>query len=180
MSGRVQGACRLTEDINDFRRNVREWLADNCPEEMRTPMKGEFDAPWGGRVAQFDSDAQKMWFDRMVERRWLAPDWPEEYGGAGLSAAAVQVLAEELRRIRARPPILSEGLWMIGPCHPAVRVRRAEAGASAQDRARPDPLVPGLFGTGRRIRPCESQDPCRGPRRSLAGQRPEGLDQLCA
>ncbi|BBE33295.1 acyl-CoA dehydrogenase family protein [Sphingosinicella microcystinivorans] len=105
----------MTEDINDFRRNVREWLADNCPEEMRTPMKGEFDAPWGGRVAQFDSDAQKMWFDRMVERRWLAPDWPEEYGGAGLSAAAVQVLAEELRRIRARPPILSEGLWMIGP-----------------------------------------------------------------
>ena len=39
-----------------------------------------------------------------------------------------------------------------------IRHRRAEARASAQDRARRNPLVPGLFGTQRRLRPRRPAD----------------------
>jgi hypothetical protein len=41
---------------------------------------------------------------------------------------------------------------------------------------RRDPLVPGLFRAGRRLRPRGAADPLRGQGRPLPGQRPEDLD----
>ena len=36
-------------DLDAFRKDTRAWLEENCPEDMRTPMKGFEDACWGGR-----------------------------------------------------------------------------------------------------------------------------------
>jgi alkylation response protein AidB-like acyl-CoA dehydrogenase len=105
----------MTADLDIFRAEARAWLEANCPSEMRMPMTAEFGAPWGGRKPTFDSDAQRIWFERMVERRWTAPTWPVEYGGAGLSVEEAHVLGDELRRIKARPPLIGTGLWMLGP-----------------------------------------------------------------
>jgi alkylation response protein AidB-like acyl-CoA dehydrogenase len=41
--------------------------------------------------------------------------WPKEYGGGGLSGEENRVLDAELRRISARPPLQSFGIWMLGP-----------------------------------------------------------------
>jgi alkylation response protein AidB-like acyl-CoA dehydrogenase len=100
--------------LQAFRNETRAWLEAACPAAMRAPM-GEDDAVWGGRTFKFKSPEAKAWFDAMAAKGWTAPTWPKEYGGGGLSAAENNVLQEELRRIKARPPLSSFGLWMLGP-----------------------------------------------------------------
>lgn len=102
-------------DLDTFRQETRLWLEQNCPPEMRTPVLSEEDYCWGGRKWQFRSPGEKLWLERMAERGWTAPEWPREYGGGGLSREEAKVLASEMRRIKARPPLASFGIWMLGP-----------------------------------------------------------------
>lgn len=104
----------MTDDLDKFRQIVREWLADNCPQSMRTAMPAS-ERPWGGKKAIYPNPETKIWMDRMVERGWTAPTWPTEYGGGGLSATQTSILIQELSRINARPSLFSFGLWMLGP-----------------------------------------------------------------
>ena len=102
-------------DLDSFRCDTRAWLEDNCPPEMRQPIRSEDDLCWGGRNWSFQSDAQKRWLEAMAERGWTVPDWPSDYGGGGLSADEARVLKEEMARIGARPPLTSFGISMLGP-----------------------------------------------------------------
>ncbi len=109
-------ACvAVTSALDAFRSEVRAWLDAACPASMRTPIPSPDEDVWGGRRAVFPCDDARAWFTRMVERGWTAPTWPHEYGGAGLARNEAAVLGEELRRIGARPPLKSLGLWMLGP-----------------------------------------------------------------
>ena len=114
----------------------------------------------------------------MAERGWTVPDWPKDYGGGGLSPAETKVLQQEMARIGARNPLMSFGISMLGPALLKYGNEEQKKQLSDPDRARRDPLVPGLFRAGRRLRPRQPADQVRGQGRSLAGQRPEGLDQL--
>ena len=102
-------------DLESFRAETRAWLEANCPAEMRTPITRDADVCWGGRNAKFASADQKLWLDRMGARGWTVPEWPKVYGGGGLSSDEAKVLAGELRRINARSPLSSFGVWMLGP-----------------------------------------------------------------
>ncbi len=51
----------------------------------------------------------------MAEKGWTVPEWPVEYGGGGLDKAHAKVLREEMRKIGARAPVQSFGIWMLGP-----------------------------------------------------------------
>ena len=102
-------------DLDGFRLETRAWLEANCPPGMRTPMRDESDAVWGGRNPSFKSEAQKVWLERMAERGWTVPDWPKEYGGGGLSPAETKVLKQEMAGIGARSPLMSFGISMLGP-----------------------------------------------------------------
>ncbi|MFN4225633.1 MAG: acyl-CoA dehydrogenase family protein [Hyphomonas sp.] len=102
------------EQLEAFRVETRQWLEANCPPSMRTPMPDD-EVVWGGRNATFKNPDSKVWLDRMGEKGWTAPEWPKQYGGGGLSRGEARVLEQELRRIRARPPLFSFGLWMFGP-----------------------------------------------------------------
>ena len=101
-------------DIDTFRAETRDWLAANCPSEMRQPIASDADVCWGGRNAVL-TDAQRAWLDAMGAKGWTVPEWPTEYGGGGLSKDEAKVLAQELRAIRARSPLASFGIWMLGP-----------------------------------------------------------------
>ena len=103
------------EEIEIFRRQTRAWLEAHCPEEMRRPIKSDDDVCWGGRRWKFASDAQRQWLERMGERGWTVPTWPREYGGGGLSAGEAKVLGQELAALGCRPPLVSFGIWMLGP-----------------------------------------------------------------
>lgn len=71
---------------------------------------------WGGQSQVHDAYT-RAWLDAMAGRGWTAPTWPVEHGGGGLSAAEAAVLQEELRAIKARPPLVrvNPGLTIIGP-----------------------------------------------------------------
>ena len=81
---------------------------------MRTPTPEE-EVIWGGRQQQWINPESRVWLNNMADRGWTVPRWPTEYGGGGLSADEDKILQEELRRIKARSPLQSFGIWMLGP-----------------------------------------------------------------
>lgn len=97
-----------------FREEVREWLAENCPPSMRT-TGSEAETVWGGRNATYPNPEAKAWLEAMASRGWTCPTWPREYGGGGLLHEENMVLQRELRRINARPALVSFGIGMLGP-----------------------------------------------------------------
>ena len=102
-------------DLDTFRSETRAWLAENCPPEMRKPVRSEEDVCWGGRQFKPSSPAQKEWLDKMAAKGWTVPDWPKAYGGGGLSPAETKILREEMAAIKARNPLNSFGISMLGP-----------------------------------------------------------------
>lgn len=101
--------------LNQFKDEVRTWLETNCPQSMRQPYRSDADICWGGRNWEFQSDDQQAWLRRMAEKGWTAPGWPVQYGGGGLDREQVKILKQELKRIKARAPLYSFGISMIGP-----------------------------------------------------------------
>lgn len=101
--------------MDDFRQHVRTWLEQNCPPEMRVPFRGDDDVCWGGRRWVFQSDAQRLWLERMASVGWTVPTWPTEYGGAGLTRDEEKILREEMARLGARVPLQGMGISMLGP-----------------------------------------------------------------
>ena len=102
------------QELEKFRLEARDWLEENCPASMRTPMP-EDEVVWGGRNATFKNPDSRLWLERMADKGWTCPEWPSEYGGGGLSREQALVLADEMQRINARPPLVSFGISMLGP-----------------------------------------------------------------
>jgi acyl-CoA dehydrogenase len=102
-------------ELEAFRQEARAWLLANCPPEMRQPVTSEADVCWGGRRWQFQSEAQRLWLERMAERGWTVPTWPRAYGGGGLSPAEAAALRQEMAALKCRVPLQSFGIWMLGP-----------------------------------------------------------------
>jgi acyl-CoA dehydrogenase len=103
------------DELKEFRQEVRTWLEANCPPEMRRPMQSEDDACWGGRNVRFQSEAQRVWLQRMGEQGWTVPEWPREYGGGGLTREQGKALRQEMQALGCRVPLQSFGIWMLGP-----------------------------------------------------------------
>jgi alkylation response protein AidB-like acyl-CoA dehydrogenase len=91
-----------------FRNEVREFLRQELPADLRQPD----DAVLG--VGTGEDTRDEGWSKTLAKRGWVAPTWPKEYGGAGLSVMHQFIFNEELARARApRPNFLAVGL--IGP-----------------------------------------------------------------
>ena len=89
--------------LESFRGEVREWLSENCPQEVRVGSRDRL------ARALFDE-----WVRKLGSKGWAAPGWPTEYGGGGLDREHQAALAKEMRAIRAPAPG-SFGLSMLGP-----------------------------------------------------------------
>ncbi len=96
--------------LSEFRQNIRAWLEDNCPEDVR----GTGEIPEGGEKTPL-SDAGRRWRTAAAECGYTVPTWPKEYGGAGMSKEEYLVWLDELRRIDAPSPLGGMGVTMIGP-----------------------------------------------------------------
>ena len=57
-------------ELDAFRTEVREWLAENCPDGVRRSHGAPTDVVWGGRQAKFYHEDAKVWLDRMAARGW--------------------------------------------------------------------------------------------------------------
>ena len=99
---------------DNFREETRRWLVANAPAAVYAPLRTADELCWGGKKTRYPDDV-KRWLDVMAERGWTAPTWPREYGGGGLERAEAKILAEEMAKLRLRPPLTGFGLSMIGP-----------------------------------------------------------------
>jgi alkylation response protein AidB-like acyl-CoA dehydrogenase len=95
----------FSPEQEEFRARVRDWLADNVPQELQ---------PYGDQaeMARFDV----AWQRRLSEAGWAGISWPEEYGGRGLTMVEQLIWFEEYARAGA-PDIgsLFVGLNHAGP-----------------------------------------------------------------
>jgi hypothetical protein len=55
-----------------------------------------------------------QWAEALADKGWIAPHWPKEYGGAGLSALLEFVLQEEMMLARV-PTVNGIGAFLLGP-----------------------------------------------------------------
>ena len=63
-----------------------------------------------------DTEAEllRTWRGALGTRGWIAPHWPREYGGAGLTAMEQFIFNEEMAKTRA-PEVGGIGMNMVGP-----------------------------------------------------------------
>jgi alkylation response protein AidB-like acyl-CoA dehydrogenase len=88
-----------------FRKEVRGWIAEALPPDMKA--KAEVDA-------QFTHDDTMRWHKLLYEKGWIAPHWPEKFGGPGFDATRRFVLTEELE-LAGTPQLSPFGLAMVAP-----------------------------------------------------------------
>jgi alkylation response protein AidB-like acyl-CoA dehydrogenase len=98
-------------ELQEFRAETRAWLAENCPPGARGPGPV---ANGSSKIEITDADTL-LWLERMIEKGWTVPAWPEQYGGGGLSNEEYMILLQEMAAINARPALSSFGTSMIGP-----------------------------------------------------------------
>ena len=101
---------KVNVDLTSFRTETRKWLEDNCPLSMRESTKDPSQLYWGGRNGEFSSNDQKIWFDRMLEKKWIVPYWETKYGGGGLSSEENNILNQEMGRLGCRKPHYNFGI----------------------------------------------------------------------
>ena len=93
-----------TEGQELFRVALRAWLDEHAPTGLDIPRDGSPLAP--------DVQERLKEFRRKLGANgWLAPSWPREYGGGGLSPALEVVLQEELRRL-SLPSVGDNHRWI--------------------------------------------------------------------
>ena len=97
-------------EVSEFRREVSEWIAENCP----AGAKGPGQMANGSTKIELEPDVA-LWLERCVEKGFTAPTWPTEFGGGGLPAELAKVFYEEMGKANARTPLTGMGMTMIGP-----------------------------------------------------------------
>src|SRR6185437_4095549 len=102
-------AIQDTPEEAAFRSEVRAFLLENftnLPEKPK-PMSIE------GTLVR--DQATRNWQAALSGRGWLAPHWPKEYGGAGMSVTEQFIFNEEMAEARAPGAGSYHGLSLIGP-----------------------------------------------------------------
>jgi len=88
-----------------FRAEVRDFLRAELPADLRA----DDDTVLGVGVGENPRDQD--WLRKLATRGWVAPAWPREYGGAGMSVMQQFIFNEEMARAGApRPNFLAIGL----------------------------------------------------------------------
>ena len=88
-----------------FRAEVRDFLETDMPADLSAAD----DAILGVGIGE--DERERDWLRTLSKRGWVAPAWPKEYGGAGLSVMQQFIFNEEMARAGApRPNFLAIGL----------------------------------------------------------------------
>jgi alkylation response protein AidB-like acyl-CoA dehydrogenase len=85
-----------------FRDEVRGWLRDNLPEDLKQKSAGG---------EHFSKEDLLRWHRILAKKGWIAPAWPTEWGGPGWDATQRYIFEEEIGLVGA-PPIVPFGVVM--------------------------------------------------------------------
>jgi alkylation response protein AidB-like acyl-CoA dehydrogenase len=86
-----------------FRADMRDFVERNCPAPLRNHPR---------RIPRWETTRE--WFLTLSGAGRLAPGWPANYGGMGLSASKMIIYFEELERWSV-PRLYDMGVFMLGP-----------------------------------------------------------------
>ncbi|MGZ5098185.1 MAG: acyl-CoA dehydrogenase family protein [Usitatibacter sp.] len=100
-----------------FRDEVRTWLRENLPADLRDKV---------ATYADLTKDDLLRWHRILAGKGWIAPAWPKEWGGPGWDVVRRYIFEEECG-FAGTPPIVPFGLTMCA----AVLLR---FGTEAQER----------------------------------------------
>ena len=84
-----------TQEQERFRLEVRAWLEENVPDDMKDPIDGD---DFTYEQYQF---YRELW-RKMGEKGWLFPTYPKEYGGGGMSADYEVIISEEMSQANVK------------------------------------------------------------------------------
>jgi alkylation response protein AidB-like acyl-CoA dehydrogenase len=91
-----------------FRDEVRAFLDAELTEELR-------DAGRRSTSVFCDKEWNLRWHRILHRKGWVAPNWPQEYGGPGWSEMQRHIFAAECA-LASAPALSPMGLRMVGPC----------------------------------------------------------------
>jgi pimeloyl-CoA dehydrogenase large subunit len=94
----------LSREDAAFRDEVRAFIAENYPQEMRVPNP----------ETDLTKEQMLLWHRILYNKGWIAPLWPKEYGGPGWSITQRFVFEQETSRAGTLPP-LAFSVTMVGP-----------------------------------------------------------------
>lgn len=97
----------LERELADFRADVRAFLAEELPDDLRRAASQA--------TSVFIDPAVTLPWQRLLNARgWAAPDWPVEFGGPGWTEIQRYIFAAECAAARA-PGLAPMGLKMVAP-----------------------------------------------------------------
>ena len=88
-----------------FQGEVRAFIAAELPGDVKAKVE---------RGQHLDKGDYVRWQKILFKRGWIAPGWPEEYGGTGWTPLQRHLFEEELARA-STPRIMPFGLSMVAP-----------------------------------------------------------------
>lgn len=108
-----------------FREEVRTFIHERFPKSYRPDPDAEQSLEpedvegYNWVVDRVSDDPVRRegalaWAAALAERGWVAPHWPEEYGGAGLGVVEEFILQEEMMRAHV-PPVNGIAVFLLGP-----------------------------------------------------------------
>jgi alkylation response protein AidB-like acyl-CoA dehydrogenase len=108
----------LGPELEAFRGEIREWIQTNRPSGLEE--LADWRSPgMAGSARQIgvatDHPLYAEWDATLAEARLICPQWPEEFGGRGLSSAQLAVLNEEFHRAGVPRVARGMGEGLVGP-----------------------------------------------------------------
>jgi alkylation response protein AidB-like acyl-CoA dehydrogenase len=102
-----------------FREEVRQVIQQRLPERYRSEERGGglFEGGWQSDRKSADPTARKAaddWAKALAEQGWIAPHWPKQYGGTGLTVMEQFIFNQEMAEVGA-PAVGGMGVSMLGP-----------------------------------------------------------------
>ncbi len=99
-----------------FREEVRNFIRKELPDRYRSRQRGDGDNWQTDRKSDDPArrDAAVAWADSLAKKGWIAPAWPKEYGGAGLTTIEQFIYNQEMAEAGAPAPG-GFGTSMLGP-----------------------------------------------------------------
>ena len=145
--------------VEEFRAEVREWLADNLVGEYAA-LKG-----LGGPGREHEAFEERLAWNRHLAAAGLTClGWPVEHGGRGLSVAHRVAFYEEYAKADAPDKVNHFGEELLGPTLIAFGTPEQQQRFLPAHPRRHRTVVPGLFRARRRQRPGQRRHH-RGTRR---------------
>ena len=95
----------ISTELNSFRTEVRDFLANNLTAEMRKAAALGFGIP---------KAIGQQWHKALFDQNWIAPSWPKEYGGTDWSLMQQHIFNEE-NALAGAPMIMPFSISMVGP-----------------------------------------------------------------